>query len=210
MNKKVARLGTAALLVASLSAGAMVVGAQDTSGSTADSTTQVARPNRGTHPLAIIAEQLGLQPAELMTELQGGKTIAQLAEEKGVSLDSITEAIVADHKTALDQAVTDGNLTQAQVDARLALVKADVEAMYDRAWQAPTGRPGFGPADGFGGMNGGMGRPGRGQGGFGDRGQGNFGGRGQDGFGGMWGNGPQNAPVAPTAPDAEATVTPNA
>lgn len=201
MNKNVLRLGTAALLVASLSAGVMAVGAQDASGSTTDPAAQAAQPGRGNHPLAIIAEQLGLQPAELMTELQAGKTIAQLAEEKGVSLDTITEAIVTDRQTALAQAVTDGRLTQAQADARLALFEVDLQVMFEKVFDAQAGGRGFGR--GPGGMGDGFGRPDGlgGPGGFGGPGRGHHGGP-----GGMFGGfGPQNAPVAP-----EATVTPNA
>lgn len=194
MNKKVLRLGTAALLVASLSAGVMAVGAQDASGSTTDSAAQAARPGPGNHPLAIVAEQLAMEPADLRTELQAGKTIAQLAEEKSVSLDTITSAILAARQEMLAQAVTDGRLTQAQADARLALVEADVAALYERVWDATTDGRGFGRGDGFGGPNdgnGGRGGPGRGHGGFG---------RPNDG----------TVPPIDDAPDAEATVTPNA
>jgi hypothetical protein len=197
MNKNVLRFGTAALLVASLSAGVMAVGAQDASGLTTDPAVLAAHPGRGNHPLAIVAEQLGLQPAELMTELQAGKTIAQLAEEKSVSLETISAAIIADRQTALAQAVTDGRLTQAQADAHLALMKTNLSAMFDKTFDAQAGGRGFGRGPGgFGGHEGGFGKPD----GFGGPGRGHHG-----GFGGMFGgNGPQNAPAP------EATVTPNA
>lgn len=206
MNKNVMRFGTAALLVASLSAGAMVVGAQDataTPATPADTAAQAAHPGRENSPLYIVATQLGLEPADLMTELQAGKTIAQLAEEKDVSLDTITEAIIAARQEQLAQAVTDGLLTQAQADARLALLEVDLSAMYDKVFDAQAGGRGFGRGmDGFGGRGDGFGGP---------DGQGGPGGRG--GHGGMFGNGPQKPPTDPAAPadpSAESTVTPNA
>jgi uncharacterized protein (DUF433 family) len=98
--------------------------------------------------LSIVAEQLGIDPSELFTELQAGKTIAQIAEEKGVATDTIVNAVVAAEQERLTTAVTDGRLTQAQADARLASVKADVEAMLDKTFDAQN-FPGDGQRDGF-------------------------------------------------------------
>jgi uncharacterized protein (DUF433 family) len=136
--------------------------------------------------LAIVAEQLGIEQAALVTELQAGKTIAELAEANSVSTDDIVAAIVATHQERLDAAVAEGRLTQEQADAHLVLATAQIEAMLD---QPLTGR-GLGQG-GFGGPNG------DGQRG-GGRGHGN----------GFPGNPPGGAPVAPDA-SPEVTTTPN-
>jgi hypothetical protein len=137
----------------------------------------------GANVLSVVAEQLGIDETELRTELQSGKTIAQIAADKNVSTDTIVAAIVAAQKEKLDAAVTAGTLTQAQADERLAEVTTQAQALID---QTMTGRgPGGTPGDGFG--------P-RGGNGFGGRGHG---GQGNGGLG--------NAPVAP-----ESTSTPNA
>jgi hypothetical protein len=148
----------------------------------------------------IIVEQLGIEQAELRTALiEDGKTIAQLAEEKGVSTNTIVEAVVAARQEMLTAAVEAGNLTQAQADARLALVKADIEALLDKVFDGEN-MPGFG---------GGRGHDGQGNGGFGGRGHGGpgqgMGPGGNGGFGGWGGNNPPPPqPDGATAPDATA------
>ena len=60
-----------------------------------------------------LAEQLGLTADELQAELEAGKTIAELAEEKGVDLDA---ARIEGMKERIQQAVEDGTMTQEQAD----------------------------------------------------------------------------------------------
>jgi polyhydroxyalkanoate synthesis regulator phasin len=60
-----------------------------------------------------LAEQLGMTSDELQAELEAGKTIAELAEEKGVDLDA---ARIEAMKERIQQAVEDGTLTQEQAD----------------------------------------------------------------------------------------------
>jgi uncharacterized protein (DUF433 family) len=98
--------------------------------------------------LSIVADTLGIDQTELITELQAGKTIAQIAADKNVSTDTIVNAIVTADQDRLTTAVTDGRLTQAQADARLALVKADAEALLDKTFDAQN-FPGAGQRDGF-------------------------------------------------------------
>jgi hypothetical protein len=45
---------------------------------------------------AVIAKALGITPTELQTELAAGKTIAQIATAKGVNLQTVIDAFVAD------------------------------------------------------------------------------------------------------------------
>ena len=60
-----------------------------------------------------LAEQLGMTADELQAELEAGKTIAELAEEKGVDLQANrVEAM----KEQIQQAVEDGRMTQEQAD----------------------------------------------------------------------------------------------
>lgn len=62
------------------------------------------------------SKYLGLTEAELRTQLASGKSLADIAKDKGKSVDGLKKAITADVKTNLDQAVEDGKLTQAQAD----------------------------------------------------------------------------------------------
>ena len=66
-----------------------------------------------------IAKSLGIDEQTLTSELQSGKTLAQLAQEKGIDLATVTATAQTAMKQHLDALVTSGVLTQAQADARL-------------------------------------------------------------------------------------------
>jgi len=79
------------------------------------------RGGRGGGPgIDAAATALGMTEDELRTELQDGSTIAQVAEEKGVDLTTVTDAMLAAEKEHLAADVTAGKITQAQADERLA------------------------------------------------------------------------------------------
>lgn len=92
--------------------------------------------------VAIAAQQLGINQADLITQLQGGKTIAQVASEKNVALDTIVNAFVTTRQARMAQAVATGRMTQAQVDAMLTTMRANVTAQLSLPW-SPQG-PGMG------------------------------------------------------------------
>ncbi|MFL5950532.1 MAG: hypothetical protein ACJ74M_02910 [Gaiellaceae bacterium] len=60
------------------------------------------------------ATYLGLTEAQLHTELEGGKTLAQVAQAHGKQVSGLVDAFVADAKKHLDAAVAAGRLTKAQ------------------------------------------------------------------------------------------------
>lgn len=67
------------------------------------------------------ATALGMTRADLVTELQNGKTIGQVADARGVDRQQVRDAIVAAHRAELDAAVKNGALTQQQADLMLQL-----------------------------------------------------------------------------------------
>ena len=67
-----------------------------------------------------LAKALGLTTDELYAELNSGKTLAALAEEKGLDRAALAAKLESAHQAGLAQAVTDGVLTQEQADAMLA------------------------------------------------------------------------------------------
>ena len=71
----------------------------------------------------------------LRTALDDGKTLAQVAKSKGKSVDGLVNALVADAKARLADAVKDGRLTQAQSKA----MQSDLEARI--AEQVRSTRP---------------------------------------------------------------------
>jgi len=70
--------------------------------------------------LQVAAEALDMTTDELITALQSGKTLEQVAEDAGVDLQDVQDAIRAAHETELrariEQAVSDGTMTQDKAD----------------------------------------------------------------------------------------------
>lgn len=104
-----------------------------------------------------VADLLGMKAADVATERRQGKSLADIAKEKGVSQDELINTILAPRKAALDQAVTDGRMTQAQADAMLARMQSSLTTGVQNT--APGGN---GACDGTGGANGGCGGAGAG------------------------------------------------
>lgn len=71
-----------------------------------------------------VAKLLGMTRQEILTERAGGKTLAEIAKEKGISEQQLIDAMLAEQQAAIEQAVKDGRITQAQADWLLARAKA--------------------------------------------------------------------------------------
>lgn len=115
----------------------------------------------GMHTLVwdTVASALGLTSDELTAELNSGKTLAVLAEEKGLDWAALVAELESAHQAGLAQAVTDGILTQEQADAMLSQMAGRYEWMLDNMGAGA----GFGMMGGRGGMMGGsFGRQGSG------------------------------------------------
>jgi hypothetical protein len=101
-------------------------------------TAGIGRGGRGGHGprggpgLAAAAAALKLTEAELRTALEGGKTLAQVAQDHDVSVDTLIAALVKAEKERIAQEVSDGRLTQAQADQRLAGLTARVTERVNR------------------------------------------------------------------------------
>ena len=126
-----------------------------------------------------VAKVLGLTADELRTELQSGKSLADVAKAKGVDVDKVKAAITADVKAHLDEEVASGEHTQAEADAKLAELTARLDDIVNRV--KPAGMPGE-----MGGK-GGHGKGGHGPRGGHGEGHGPRGGHGDMGFQGQSG-----------------------
>lgn len=91
------------------------------------------------------AKALGMTVDQLHAERVAGKSLAQVAKEKGVSTDSLVSAMVSDRKAALDARVKAGTMTQAQEDAALKLMGDRMSQSIGRTEVGPNR-----PADGQG------------------------------------------------------------
>jgi DNA-directed RNA polymerase specialized sigma subunit len=90
-----------------------------------------------------VTSLLKLSKDEIRTQLQSGKTLADIAKSQGVSVSKLVDAIVADFKTHLDQEVASGEHTQAEADQKLADFKTRVTDIVNGV--VPQGMPDGGP-----------------------------------------------------------------
>ena len=97
-----------------------------------------------------IASYLGLTADELRTQLQSGKTLADVAKAQGKTVSGLEDAIVAAATKKLDAAVTAGKITAAQEQTMLADVKSHVDDMVNRVGPPPGGPHGPGGPDSAG------------------------------------------------------------
>ncbi len=72
------------------------------------------------HGIEAAATALGVTSDELRTALRDGQTIAEVAAEKGVDVQTVIDAMAAEVKTHLDEEVAAGERTQEEADAKLA------------------------------------------------------------------------------------------
>ena len=92
-----------------------------------------------------IAEALGMDVEDVAAQLRAGKSLADLAEEKGVDLqvlkDAVDAARIEGASAAIERAVENGNLTREKADWML----RGLENGFSERGGLP-GRGGFGPA----------------------------------------------------------------
>jgi hypothetical protein len=175
MSRMKKLLGIAALvgIVAALGISS-VASAQSSVTPTPTAPTQQAAPPQGTPPdgfgprglhsqaaLEAAAKALGMTADELSAELWGGKTLSALAEEKGVDIADVQAAVeaaqIAETKTAINQAVTDGTMTQDKADWLIEGLDAGYWGPGVQGGDFGFGMGGHGGHGGRGGMGGPLG-----------------------------------------------------
>lgn len=93
------------------------------------------------------AGYLGLSRTQLLRQLQGGRSLSQIASAQGKSVSGLENTLAAALKSKLDKAVAAKRITSAQEQRLLTRMKAAMGFLINRPWPVP-GRlvhPGFGP-----------------------------------------------------------------
>jgi hypothetical protein len=85
------------------------------------------------------ATYLGLTKDELHTQLEGGKTLAQVAAAQGKSVSGLEAAILAGAKQELDKAVAAGKITATQEQTMLDELQSHLDDIVNRT--GPAQRP---------------------------------------------------------------------
>lgn len=176
------RLALALVVVAVLAAGSAAVVSARSAAQTAEGTGW-ACPGWGGGPgtadpagspmLKQLADKMGMSPSDLAAELQGGKSVADVAKARNVELQTLVDLLVAPRVEMMTIGVKYGYHTQEQADAMQKYVAERISYQLQQ-----KGFSGWG----HGMMGGGMMGPGTG-------GLGGMMGRDTGGFGGMMGPG---------------------
>ena len=118
------------ILIGGLLVALMIVGMVGATNVFAQSSTWIAPEHGGGGPgggrglglvgLQAAAEALDMTTDELITALRSGRTLEELANEAGVELQAVQDAIQAAHedelRTRIEQGVADGTITQEKAD----------------------------------------------------------------------------------------------
>ncbi len=94
--------------------------------------------HRGGQMLATVAEVIGITADELKTELSASDevSIADVAANHGVDVDTVIEALVTARSEHLAQKVADGELTQDEADERLAELETKITEKVNSPFSA--------------------------------------------------------------------------
>jgi hypothetical protein len=95
---------------------------------------RIAARAKGAGP---VATYLGMTREQLRAELRSGKSLAQIASEKGKTEAGLQAAMLAPVKSALARAVANDRLTQQQADEVLARLTERVAKLVNRAPRTP-------------------------------------------------------------------------
>jgi hypothetical protein len=94
---------------------------------------------------------LGITEAELKTELEAGKSVADVAKAKKIDLATVKAALLAEAKAHIDAEVAAGKHTAAEGAAKLAEVTSRIDTMLTTAGLPARGPHGKGGPEGKGG-----------------------------------------------------------
>lgn len=114
----------------------------------------IGRP--GDSLVSTAADVLDMSLTDLLTELQDGQSIADVAGEKGVATQEIVDAYLAQIREDVDEAVAEGDMTQTQADYYLQRAEERALEQLDNTWEGgPRGFDGgHGGRRGFPGLDG--------------------------------------------------------
>ena len=87
---------------------------------------------------------LKTDPQALFAELRSGKSIAQIAKEKGVDVAKLRQELITTANDGIDQAVKSGWMSADDAAKLKAKVPGQVDDMLNRTWDKGFGPPMFG------------------------------------------------------------------
>lgn len=97
---------------------------------------------------SIIADTLGMTVDEFQDAMYSNKTISMLVEEKGLTIEELTETILQERKVELENLVKDNSITQEQMDYMLERMETRVQYIVENDSFSPQYGRGMGMGNG--------------------------------------------------------------
>ena len=116
----------------------------------APTTPSVVKADRPS-PLATVSKVLGITETELKTELEAGKSIADVAKAKNIDIATVKAALLVEAKAHIDAEVAAGKHTAAEGATKLAEMTSRIDTMLTTAGLPARGPQGDGGHKGKGG-----------------------------------------------------------
>ncbi|HEX2981044.1 MAG TPA: hypothetical protein VHO48_12320 [Anaerolineaceae bacterium] len=86
-----------------------------------------------------VAKHLAMTTPDLDNHLAAGKSMVQVAAEKGITEQQLMDAVMASRQTEYDQAVKAGYMTQAQADAMLQYLSSNLGTIVNHPGYGTNG-----------------------------------------------------------------------
>lgn len=84
------------------------------------------RGHKRSRSLAAAADIIGIEAADLKAAIESGDSVADVATANGVSVDALIDALVETKSEHLAEKVSEGRLTQAEADDKLAELESQI------------------------------------------------------------------------------------
>lgn len=127
------------VLVLILVSGVAVVSAADTPNSGQSRLQQgIVQCRQGAQTaLEAVSEMTGLSIDKIREQRQEGKSLQSIAESKGVSEEALTDKILAERKSVIDQLKADGKITDEQYQNCINNMESRIKANLERTTTGP-------------------------------------------------------------------------
>jgi hypothetical protein len=104
-------------------------------------------------PLNAAARYLGLDEAQLLSDLRAGQTLAHVAQAQGKSVAGLEQVLTTQAKTRIDRAVSAGVITKAQAERIESRLAKRIDRLVNRGLPrfVPRFAPGPPPGPAYGG-----------------------------------------------------------
>lgn len=83
------------------------------------------------HGMREIYQKLGMSPLDIAKEMMDGRTIAEIATDRGVTRQELIDSVTGPMRAAADEAVADGRLTREHADDQLRRATDAIGSMID-------------------------------------------------------------------------------